>query len=792
MGRSLTDEGFLEALFVEKGEELASRSELARVLFGPEPPLGLANLLVGADGNVDPEGVKQATSLLQAGLYSLGPGGHLYAQGRFHLLKILSNPPLLQQLQRLRPPHSNPLADHLIRRTLELAEGRLVGIAEVRRAVFVALLTPLRQNIGSCFATAPAILIQSEAPQRLLSDLEELLERGSLGRVVGGVEYRVPLCPTGGDGVCALLKAWEFTLASFAEAKNSFSKWNLYASLGLHPEEEGGIGEQVHQFLEEKLAEANRELDEMQVRYDAAFSHGKYLEARLARAPEEEAKWLQLEFRRRVGELDQISAQREALHETGRRIANLIPTLIEAYSHLFPTYFQEVYDPSIREVGLGSYDDARAGFRLLYKHGRAVPGAWTWIDGADTFITCLSDFFILSEGVLRDEESFEGLEKLLSELVGVVVRHIREEGFLESALVRMAAAHKAPLPKDPLQHLDQVEKKPWAYLSGGTMRELVAGYLGTETLPKMRERRVESPDDLLIFLLDGMKELPPKLTDGYLQDPMRSMLIQSPTHAFLFKPGLSPLREGWLDRGNTSTWIREQVVGPAEEFLSTLWLDKPAVEALVALLERRLPPPFRPALRDLIGQLGRGRMRPAAFRERLISGIANDQSLRQIAELASGEWIDSLLYTSLPFCLAGELKERLSAIFGKRPKGLDHYNPTRGAPLLSARQFHKVCLACAIIEGGGAYSGDDLPWQIRSLAHQKGYAMPLPLLFADTNWKGQLFGLIVNPGTSHLSLWRTDYLGLEAVPMVEWQSSLDGTSPHPWGIFVDTNSSFRE
>ncbi|MGE3953975.1 MAG: hypothetical protein AB7F31_02100 [Parachlamydiales bacterium] len=746
MSLNLTDPAFLPALFEEKRRELVAHGPLAALVFGGE----LGQLPPG----------EETIRLLKAGLHSLGPGGHLEAQGRVHALAILSNRELLRGLSRLSAPHRNPLMEQQIRETLGLPEGRPVGAEETRRAVLAALLTPLRQKIGSCFATAPAILIQSEAPEQLLADLKELIERGRLTRG----NYSVPLSPAGDAGGCPLLRGWEYTLASFVEAEGAFSKGNLSIILGFGSEEEGGVGREIHRFLEEKLEGIKKELEELQVKYETAFSHGKYLEARLARAPEADAKWLQLELRRRVGEIDQLVALREELHEEGEAIAAMPPRLVEAYSALFPRYFQEIYDPTIRDEGACQYDDARAGFRLVYKQGREAPSAWTWIDGPDSYITSLVDFFIATEPQLREE-----FGELIGELVGVIVRHIRSEPFLESALVRLAKAYQTPLPKEPLAHLDRVERKPWLYLSGGTMGELVAGYLGLEEVPKMRQRRVESPHDLLVFLLDTMKELPPAKSDPFIHNPMASMLMQSPTHAFLFKPGLSPFREGWLDQGNTSTWIRERIIRPAEELLAPLWLEPPMIEALIA----RLPPPFRKQARVA------GRVRPAELRERWAKSIPTPL-------------IDHLLYTTLPFSFTGDLPEKLTALFGFRPKGLDTFDPTRGSPLLAADQLYNICLSCAIIEGGGAYSAEDLPWQIRSALAHRGYALPLPLLFADSNWEGQLFGFAVNPGTLKLDLWRTDYLGLSPWPMAEWASALNGTSPHPWGLFVDINFPLRK
>ena len=48
---------------------------------------------------------------------------------------------------------------------------------------------------------------------------------------------------------------------------------------------------------------------------------------------------------------------------------------------------------------------------------------------------------------------------------------------------------------------------------------------------------------------------------------------------------------------------------------------------------------------------------------------------------------------------------------------------------------------------------------ISQAAQELGYAMPQPILFADTNWVKDEFGFVVNPGTGKLELWRVDLLG---------------------------------
>ena len=56
------------------------------------------------------------------------------------------------------------------------------------------------RSAGSCFATAPAIIIHDELPELFLKDLNELLSTGRLKRTFGGDEYSVPFSVSWGIG----------------------------------------------------------------------------------------------------------------------------------------------------------------------------------------------------------------------------------------------------------------------------------------------------------------------------------------------------------------------------------------------------------------------------------------------------------------------------------------------------------------------------------------------------------------------------------------------------------------
>ena len=329
------------------------------------------------------------------------------------LKKIKGDEGFYKSIKKFQVPLCHKWAEELIRDSLGISESTPLRDAQIRISVLAACLGVLRQNVGSCFATAPAILIQNQQLERLVADLYELLMTGKLKRTFGGVEFSVPLSPSSGAGdlnksidigrssvyspglllafesagliseglnlkekitllknvlepfqqkvgslkindliryvllsyfkiteedllsyekiekslaksqgmggslighlspkkmkACQemtqkekrakasfksitdhpLLKAWEFTLASFSEVKMEFSRWNLYSSLGFDHEEKGGIGEIIYSALHKQLEINNKKVAEYQEEYEIAYDQLRGTESLLRRASSE-------------------------------------------------------------------------------------------------------------------------------------------------------------------------------------------------------------------------------------------------------------------------------------------------------------------------------------------------------------------------------------------------------------------------------------------------------------------------------------------------------------------------
>jgi hypothetical protein len=867
----------------------------------------LAVALIDEQGALKKELLNHLIEKLEQQPFIPYPSGSADAGFSVYLLKVLkrlqTQPGFYQTIKRIGRPLCHKGAEKLIKETFNIAQTTPVSDAHIRRAVLAACFCTVRQNVGSCFATAPAILIHDEQIDSMVADFYELLSTGKLRRVFGGTEYIVPLSPSVGVGDLRktlfqkdsdstncwlspglmhafeiaglidpnqslaqkisrqkelvlphleksmtveqlirkvilkqfelneadlevqgqmqhsflskkevwverrskkkevleqmlhkeeaaksafkafadlpLLKAWEFTLASFSEVKMEFSRWNLYSSLGLYHKEKGGIGAVVYAYIEELLSNSQTKVDQYQKEYAIAYDQLRATEILLKNAgSESEVRRLQAQFQSRAAHLSACLEMRDRFHQAATRYSTFFSFLMEQYDKKFKEYFQEIYDADMQDVRVGPYDDSPAGFRLVYKHGRNDASMWTLIYTQQQWIDALVDFFRATEQHIIAHSDWDGAEKDVFNIVSAIIAHIRTEEFLESAFARMAKAHKTTLPNFPLKKIEQIEKKPWAYTSGGTVPTLLKTYFRRENEMTEEARWVESEADLLGFIIEVLKNLPPRVTDVYIKDRSKGMLMYSPTHAFVLHPGWSLLDQGWQDEGFTYTWIRDRIVLPGKNFYETMLLSKGEQVYLAEqlLLELNLSESHR--FRSRFTPSSKP-SRISAFRDLLVACVEPPQI----------EKIDAFLYKMLPLFSSNEWKTAVIALLSDlfdAKKMLNEY-PEISDRWVSAKMIKDTAKALFLRKNGSCQSSLDLHAYIAHKAQELGFSSPGVLLFADTNWTNYAFAFVVNPGSSQLELWRTDFTGSEGFPMHHWKSFYDGTQRMAWGVYTHPN-----
>jgi hypothetical protein len=718
-----------------------------------------------------------------------------------------SNPEFVKKFRKFSLPLFHKKAEEMVRATLLLPPTVPLSDAHVRRAVICACLTPLRQSVGSCFATAPAILVQGHYIDLFIDDLYELLTAGRLRRVVEGVQYTVPLSLTFGIGDLrksidpswefwaspgliaaleagelipmqapfqqkiqrardallphyrpsmtveqllkkaipsskieeayvafksipenALLKAWEFTLASFSDVKMEFSRWNLNWSVGLNPDEKGGIGEALYEALDAKLQEANQKIEEYHIAAQEAFDQLQMAERMSKQASTEaEIRRLKAEGQIRVHHLRVCEELRDEFQLKAKVYAEFFSFLIRQYSTKFQEYFQEIYDAEMPEIFKGPYEDRMAGFRLVFKHGRSDSSLWTWIHDQSAFIKALVEFFTLIEHPLTHSCQTAAEKKVVEEMTTVVIQHVRSDPFIQAVMARAK--------KD--------NRLPWAYLSGGSISQLVPLYFKTAPLKK-EFREIQDELDLFVFLLDTMKSFLPKDVKRFLDDPSERLLIESPTHVFSFLPGLELFKEGWIDEGFTYTWIRDQFVLPGKEFYSSITLSPAEQQELM----RRL---------SIDGQA--------------TSSVSIEMFCSKCRQIPEKE-LAAFLYRTLPLVPAGQCKAVLQKL-----TGVDHpVFPPELPDFLSSEEIQQLAKAQIDFDV-------DRHARIAARAQEIKLA-PTPCIFADTNWPQGYFAFVIHPITLNLEVWKSDQTGSIAAPIPLVKTWLGKGKEFTWKLYT--------
>ncbi len=163
---SATDEASLIA--TEEYEELSRRLDRSTIqescaVRNVYRSRRLAQLLIDDKGEIKHSLLPGFIIIFEKHLYSLGPSRQFDVKRQQHILKVLqllhTHKDIVFLLKKFSRPYSNRWAEDLIRQTLLLSPSAVVTDAHTKQAALAAWFCYLRQNVGSCFATAPAEIV---------------------------------------------------------------------------------------------------------------------------------------------------------------------------------------------------------------------------------------------------------------------------------------------------------------------------------------------------------------------------------------------------------------------------------------------------------------------------------------------------------------------------------------------------------------------------------------------------------------------------------------------------------
>jgi hypothetical protein len=822
----------------------------------------IASLLIDEKGDLQHGLLDQMVKQLEAGVYFLGPKREgdplIYAHLLACLKALQEEKEVWNWIRKFSPPLAHRRAEEIIRETLWPESIKVLQAFHIRRAVLAAWLTLLRQTAGSCFATAPAILIQKK-PIQFFKDLYELLSIGQLKRVLLGREYAVPMCPSMGKGdlgrridsldrlafspglmaglsaahllppgatlaqkakklkealqdlgalstpeqilrdlslkasgltendvadeeylaqiqmgpriaregavfyqppsprgqkvadwkkrfkaarlafqsltECSLLRVWEYTVASFCDVKTDFAKWNLYVSLGMHAEQKGGIADFLYRTIDRKLQAANVEIQRLQSLYEQAVHAVRSLEALLHRTPDAQRYELQAQMSRAVHEMQSALDERDRTARLAEAIAGSFMALMQHFDKKLQEYFQEVFDPTVAEKEEEIFEDSPAGFRLLYKHGRADASTWELIYDEKTYIQSLRSFFAAVEG---EVEMPPGLEKeFVSAITTELIQFIQEAEFIDEAKKRSRSAGR---------------KTPWDYVSGGTMQTLLQAYYSRNDPLTEIAITPRSPLELLRFLSKEKKRA--------------NLLFHSPTHAFVLRLDLLP----------------ELAESKAEENAATAkkWKCGEEIQETIAhRLSEKLPVSQKALFLHLFRQKSEART-PSQLRQYLLEALETVCGRPDHAGL-----VDSHLFEQV-FLLSGhQIHEALTAILKPaQNKNIAQAISNVRSSFMGVFELHQTAKSILLNALHTPCTTIDWDEVIASQIRRLGLSYPHLLLFADTNWSGWFFGFVANAFTGQTELWRLNRIGTQGVPMNDWKQWFDPASKAPWVLLT--------
>ena len=827
----------------------------------------IAQLLIDEKGDLQRNILSELSRFWDRALFCLGPKREGDALIHAHLLSCLSalesDPQVWSLIRKFSLPLCHKRAEQVIRETLWPLRVDKIESFHVRRAAMSAWLTLLTQTIGSCFATAPAILIQKQ-PFLFFKDLYDLLSKGQLKRVLDGKEYAVPLSPSSGkmdleksfvskesiffspgliqalevvhllpshlslgskieqfrkaianfpnaktpstllqalilnslglseedvkeeellaknqmtplltkSGAvyyqpptvraqkvaewkklcikadmafqclteCSLLRSWEYTVASFCDMKVDFAKWNLYLGLGLQTEQKGGIAEFLYRKIDSYLQLCNEKIAKHHQEYEAAASQVYALESLLHRSAND-AQYYQLKGQL-TGAIHHMQIALEIRDQSIARaqgLSEFFSFLINFYIQKLAVYFQEVFDVSVSGLPTEIFEDSPAGFRLLYKHGRADASLWTLIYTAEEYIHSLSLFFSAVENEMIPPASLEA--SFISETTTELIQFIQNPEFLKGSIARSQAYGKT---------------SPWAYISGGTLQTLVQSYIGRDLPFTEISFLPRSEEDLLIFLLELKKEY------------KGSFLIHSPNHAFILHLDmLSEKAIEWIKKGHNilEKWkLNEE----KKEYLAHLFSERIAEEKRALFLHQ-----FR---QRTIGET------QAELRSHFFDSLRNIEGFPP-----SG--IDSFLYEHMPVLEKSEIQEALNSLLASLGEKHSlsfaktaHSIEIQERLFMSSAELIQTTKAILLQIVGESFSSVDWDQEIVTVARSLHLCYPYLLLFGDTNWPQWFFGFVFNSSTDRLELWRLSRTGLQGAPMNEWKEWFSFGNHIPWVI----------
>lgn len=585
-----------------------------------------------------------------------------------------------------------------------------------------------------------------------------------------------------------LLKSWEYTLATLADANNSFTLNHIRIALGWDAKDLQSIAHVIQQSVEQEVHDARKLIEKCEQTYNEARAQLDYIENRMKHPINaEDNKILLMDHIRFRQELNQALHDWNTAQEKAKKLLSLPNFVLSFYTKVLPQYFRSSYDAFIQEFS-HMYDDIPAGFRILFTHGRSHPHTWSPIYSLKEFISFLSEFFSSTEGDLLSKHGIVGLEKEATTLINKIISHLQKTTFQESAILRILHAYQQPIPSSILNNLNKISHTPWVYVSGGTVDTLIQDYFeNTEKVVRIN-KHPENAHELAAFFSDALKDLPSAIKN-YLEDGSHNLLASSPTHVFSITAGSPLFRDAWNNDWYSYTWLRDVWMKQQQDFLKATLLYEQEIYTFIHRFcvkynlnnvakdfhnfcsdySLTLPELYDKAsrfLKDVFPEF------PVLtlYQRRLAHTLVQD--IPYISEQQIPEVLENI---------CGYLGIASRITYEKFSNLIEQFVPKLS--LLSSKNIRHLLIGLFMESYHRIYFEEDLFLRLTTAMRHYQLAYPAPLLFGDTNWAYSYFGFILHPGTQEIDLWKFNYAGLQGYPLENTQELFSVSQP--WTLYAN-------
>lgn len=804
--------------------------------------LRVAGLLVDEKGELIRERLEELNRLLSDHCYVLGPGREndalIYGHIRNCLKSLLENKEIWVSIRRFSPPLCHKKAEEVIRETLWPEPVRSVQTVHIRKAVLASWLTRLRQTTGSCFATAPAILIQKNYPMKFFKDLYDLLSTGQLKRTLAGKQYSVPFSLNSGIGdlqknVVGFEDAPGIAVALEEVGVTSWTRLEDLAPLSVEKYFRRVLLENVG--LTEEDLQDEEHLSRIQMTPLLARQTAVYYQRPSERA-QKVSEWKKklakacLTFRT----LTECSLLRSWEYS----IASLSDVKTEFAR--WNLYIGLGLHPDQKD-GIGSFLYAQVNGRLQKCNSEierlskeyeqevsAIQALETMIRGttSDVRINQLKSelmahhMSISSLIEMRDQlvAKADHLVGLFTSLVGQYDQKLQEafQELFDPALF----GEEAHLYDDSSAGFRLVYKhgrldaSQWTAIYTGeeyvnSLRDFfsnvendlqVPSQLGREVVSEITTaliQFIQQPEFLASALerskLNGKKSPWDYISGGTLQTLLGAYCNRDRpfTEAMITPHSVEELLRFFMQVNGKGPFL---IHSPTHAFIlypellssqvgikRTVQWNEEMQEHLAHRVSERLPENEKALFIHLYRQKMTSESK-IQFRSNLIDALGPRIKFKEAI-------VDSVLFENSPLFSSSEAKEAVGQIL-RSLGSLETIKQLDGS-FFGPNDLYLLTKMVLLSSKGSAMSSID--WDLKIAENMRRFDFcSRAALFGDTNWSQWFFGFVINPATNNLELWRLNRTAMQGFPMTDWKHWLDGKNTSIWSLLYAQSEYLEE